>query len=106
VRAVLHDTPADAAVQATAKGWPRDMLRYYHQNIKILWAMMIGMPALLIATNIWGLEALWDVQIIAMITAWRYHRLLRPWCPWCRRWDGGGPRELVPNPDPSMTKHS
>ena len=30
-------------------------------------------------------------------SVWVHHRL-RPWCPYCRRWDGGGARE--PSPDP------
>ena len=102
----FHDTPADAPVQATAKGWSRDMLHYYHQNFKIMLVMMVGIPALILATNVFAIDVLWDVQIIFMIAAWRYHRLLRPWCPWCRRWDGGGTPELIPNPDPSMTKQN
>lgn len=31
---------------------------------------------------------------------WSHHRL-RPWCPWCRRWDEGGDPELIPDPDPA-----
>jgi hypothetical protein len=30
-------------------------------------------------------------------SVWVHHRL-RPWCPYCRRWDDGGARE--PSPDP------
>lgn len=32
-----------------------------------------------------------------------WHRRLLPWCPDCRRGGGGGPREQVPDPLPSMT---
>lgn len=38
-----------------------------------------------------------------MFGCWRHHQL-QPWCPYCGRWDDGGEREVVPDPDPAGSK--
>lgn len=40
-----------------------------------------------------------DAAILVLVySTWLHHRL-RPWCPYCRRWDDGdGPHEAVPDP--------
>lgn len=100
----MEDVPADASVRATTEGgWDRRWLAYYHWNWRIFIGLFCVMMPLATWTKFYGLNGLWDVQIVLMITSWRYHRLLAPWCPWChRRWGGGGDPELVPEPDPVM----
>lgn len=43
------------------------------------------------------------VFMVIVAGFWMHHRL-RPWCPYCRGWDDEGPKERVPNPDPSGIK--
>lgn len=101
----MEDVPADAAIRATREGgWDRRWLRFYHWNMLSWLIFAVVTPILIAFTNLWAIDIVWYVQVIMLVTSWRYHRLLRPWCPFCRHWGGGGDREVVPDPDPVMTK--
>lgn len=39
--------------------------------------------------------------LVYMNMCGQWHQWLRPWCPYCRRWDEGGSPEVVPDPVPS-----
>lgn len=42
--------------------------------------------------------------VVIMVFCWITHHRLGPWCPYCKGWGEGGPREHSPTPDPSMLK--
>lgn len=99
------EVPADAAVRATREGgWDRWMLHYYHKNWKVVLPLVLLAPAVVMLIKLYAVSIVWDVVDILLLISWRTHRLLRPWCPWCNRWDDGGSHECIPEPDPSMEK--
>lgn len=103
----MKEVPVDAELRATREGgWDRRMLHYYHlYNWKAILAMVLIVSVLGGATGLFAVGLVWNVATVLLLAAWRYHRLLRPWCPWCPRWGGGGNIETrVPDPDPSMEK--
>lgn len=103
----MEDVPADAAIRATREGgWDRRWLRFFHWNFMVWLGLVFVVPALISITGLQGLDCAFSLEALALVASWRYHRLLRPWCPFCnkgRGW-GGGEAERVPDPDPSMTK--
>jgi hypothetical protein len=50
--------------------------------------------------NLFGFVGIFGVQMFLAYTGNR-HQWLRPWCPYCKRWDDGGSHEVVPDPVPS-----
>lgn len=49
--------------------------------------------------NIWMIVAM--SALLGVLVAATRHEKLQPWCPWCRR-DDGGEDERMPEPDPSV----
>lgn len=47
----------------------------------------------------WAFSAMW---FVFLMLAWGgyWHRMLGPWCPFCRGGGGGGPHECAPDPVP------
>jgi len=95
---------------AAAERHDRD-LRRFHSPI-MLGVALGALFATLIVTLVFNLP-LWVNQFASSactlatalsFRAWNRHRLLEPWCRYCRRrrpWDEGGPREPSPRPDPA-----
>lgn len=98
------EVPADASVRAVQNGYDYRMLRFYHRINRVIIALVFVLPALVLLLDLYAVNIAWSVVDILMILSWRTHRLLRPWCPWCNRWDDGGSHEALPAPDPSMEK--
>lgn len=107
----MAEMPADAPVRAERRRW---LLRFSHfsATLKGLVVMQFVCIAPLLIVIFFpsvfagGLHSfLWcripgDIWIFTLIySTWLHHRL-RPWCPYCRRWDGGGDPE--PSPDPTV----
>lgn len=105
----MKDVPADAPVRAERY---KRLLRFAHfstTRLGILTAMGIYLAPLVVgiihplnaSTELLYLPT--DVWFFAVIyTEWQHHRL-RPWCPYCRRWDDGGDHEPAPDPTASNT---
>ncbi len=101
----MDEVPADAPVRAEHQ---RRLLRLAHFNGT--WKCTAFTVALVIfgpvVVQLWTTDedspltsAPGDVWVFAIIYAeWLHHRL-RPWCPYCRDWDGDG--DLEPSPDPT-----
>lgn len=105
----MNEVPADAPVRADRYKW---LLRFAHfttTRLGILTAMVIYLAPLVVGiihpviashellyvpTDLWFFAAIY--------TEWQHHRL-RPWCPYCRRWDDGGDHEPAPDPTASNT---
>lgn len=105
----MQDVPADAPAQAARKRW---LLWADHHYLRIyLLVLALGFASRWIGAWIGlpeGPSPLYlpgDLILLAQVAGiWTHHRL-RPWCPFCRRWDDGqGPRELTPTPDPAGVK--
>lgn len=99
-------TPLDP--QAAVTRWDR-ILRFFHQRKRI--------TVLAVAVTLWFfvgaaftdhkwwsyvLSVLCYALIGVLFTALHMHRKLYPWCPYCK-WDGGGEKEVVPDPDPAAS---
>lgn len=104
----MSAVPADGPVRATVPGWPRRLLWYFHLAVswKFIIPLMLGVDAVVAFTDFYIVQIVWPLETVFFLASWREHRLLRPWCPWCRGWDGDGDEELTPAPDPSMEKTS
>jgi len=104
----MQDGPADAPVRAQRR---RFLLWIFHHSLRtaLAWAVLFG--AGVAARAVLHQPGLVQLDVPALLVAfasvwsgWTHHRL-RPWCPFCRRWDDGqGPRERVPDPDPAGVK--
>lgn len=90
--------PLDAAGQA--KGKRRSALRAYHLIADRPKLMPLAQLATIVSSFWvwWVFDVLWA---LFFILAWGgyWHRLLGPWCPYCRH-GGRGPHECVPEPTP------
>jgi hypothetical protein len=89
-------------------------LRFAHFVMVRHWwaplAYLIGMIA--VQTAVFGLasfgeyaeDVIFEITVtwpcVLLYMALNTHTRLRPWCPYCR-WGSGGPKEVVPDPDPS-----
>lgn len=101
-------TPLDP--QAAVQRW-RPVLRiYHHHRLRIA----TGLAAIAAFTAFpfvrhapWWLYslAITAFVIIGLLNTIQHrHRMLYPWCPWCR-WEGGGDEELVPDvPAPTVSR--
>lgn len=104
----MQEVPADPGKLVTQL---RLLLRLSHWSpvrYLVIWAALFlpGMVATIVAGVGWSwIFILCDTLFFAAIMAgWAHHRL-RPWCPYCRDWDGDdSPHERVPNPDPAGVK--
>ena len=110
----MAEVPANAPVRAQRRG-VRLLLRLEHVMTAgwrsvALWA---GIAAVVIGVDNLGgsvLAGRWAVfggdvlYFVGIYAAWIHHQV-RPWCPYCPRWDGGhGPHECTPAPDPTQVK--
>ncbi|WP_280413170.1 hypothetical protein [Nocardia asiatica] len=98
----MEEVPGDAAARAQRQSW---LLRIAH-SLDSFTRVMVWV-ALLVATA--TLATLLDLPRVVhapldaffalyLYSTWLHHKL-RPWCPYCRRWDDGdGIHE--PSPDP------
>lgn len=106
----MQEIPIDA--DQKAQGWQRRFLRIEHFTLRETFILVV-------AINVWAggrnyflhtdlslaiasipLMIVWGSMIYGV---WLHHRV-RPWCPYCRRWDNGGDSEWVPDPDPAESK--
>jgi len=112
-------TPLDP--QAAVEKW-KPALRLNHRNTlipviliaNIAWQAAIG-DLVVGGVHAWGLPRHHDIwayllqDIPALIILGGFfvidwiHRNLYPWCPWCH-WGGEGDAEIVPDPDPELSK--
>jgi hypothetical protein len=102
-------TPLDGTLQADRHD---GALRRYHNR----WFPAWGTVLLLFAIAVSVTFNLPDLVIrlgnsasllcsALVFSSWNAHRLLAPWCRYCRRpWEDDGDPEPSPNPDPSSTK--
>jgi hypothetical protein len=92
--------------QAAVDRW-RQALRWEHgRRVKILlllacvaWFFTAGFRGAHPGALYGAIDAVALLVLASSYVAMYVHRRLYPWCPWCH-WDDGGPRELVPDPDP------
>lgn len=101
-QACVGDFPLDPQGQAQRRGrW----LRIFHLSADRPFVAAAVLLAVSVASFwvFWAMVAVWSWWALE---AWagRWHRLLEPWCPFCRG-GGGGPHECVPEPtpDPSLS---
>lgn len=101
----MDDVPVGAPGLAQRR---RRSLRLFHFSVTVLGTLvmvvLIGSPAVFDVASDGSVPRAYfisgDIWTFALIyTAWQHHRL-RPWCPYCRRWDEGGDEE--PAPDPTL----
>lgn len=102
----MTEVPTDASQQADRRHL---LLRVQHLKLKFL----ITTIAVLFGVSFLG-DVIWPesklpgipvfVWLIVTIYSFRFHHRVRPWCPYCRDWDGDGDPEVVPNPDPSNSR--
>lgn len=111
----MAELPAHAPVRAERMRW---MLRFAHFacTVKGLVVMhVVCFTPLLIVIFFPSVFAdgirsfVWfripgDIWISTLIYSTWLHHQLRPWCPYCRRWDDGGEPEPSPDPTVSSTK--
>jgi hypothetical protein len=101
-------TPNDPEQAVEKDGW---WLRVLHWNSEHL-----GLTVMLLGVAIgveWttdgplsaGLHIMVDVYFGIIVMAQLKHRVLSPWCPWCR-WGGGGDDDVVPEPAPPPSVHA
>jgi hypothetical protein len=106
----MEEVPVDASERAQRQHlW----LRIQHMSGKtmlIILAVLLAPPWLASAfldlsergQSLLGLGLdVWTFSL--MYSMWLHHRL-RPWCPYCRRWDDDGDAEWVPDPVPAEGK--
>lgn len=104
----MREVPANTGRAVTRLRWMLAVSHWRPRRYYALWVPMfvIGTVAVTIGGVGWswvflGCDTLFCITVMA---GWVHHRL-RPWCPFCRRWDDGqGPHELVPDPDPAGVK--
>lgn len=100
----MEEVPADASRQAQRHRWGLwvNHLLDSMRGIVVYIVAVIGFSALLTVMD-WPPVASLPMDafyLTFMYSVWVHHRL-RPWCPYCRRWDdGGGISE--PSPDPMI----
>ena len=93
----MREVPANA--QEQAQGWRRRVLWWEHRSLKMVLVSLVIVVFLLERLH-YSIPA---DALFTMITCvnsyglWLHHRL-RPWCPYCRRWDDGGDHVVVPDP--------
>lgn len=94
--------PLDAAMQAEGKR--RLRLRCFHL-VADHNHLMIAVVISAVVVSHWVWWAFLPVWTVWLVMAWGgyWHRILEPWCPFCRRGGGGGPHECEPDPIPTPT---
>lgn len=65
--------------------------------VAVIAGIWIDFPKVLSTLFVWVLQLL---MFVGIDWASSHHRVLAPWCPWCRRGRGGGDDEVVPEPVP------
>jgi hypothetical protein len=102
-------TPLDAAAEVARRNWE---LKFFHKPkraVLTFLGVMMGSYTLILALSApdvvrRGAMLLVGIFIALEIHTNLTHRILYPWCPYCRRrWDEGGDEEPSPTPDPSGT---
>ena len=86
--------PLDPQAAAERRRWQLRVTHLLPERTKLIWVILVllGLP-LLIPTG-WPLNAWYVLQdTAAAVLLWSLltHSALQPWCPWCRRGDGGEP---------------
>ncbi|BCI84688.1 hypothetical protein MTY66_63130 (plasmid) [Mycolicibacterium sp. TY66] len=103
----MADVPADAPVRA--QRWRRMLwLRHFMSTRLGAAVTLLIAGALGAAQGVSGLQgaarllfaAPADLFLFAVVYAGALHHRLRPWCLYCREWDGDGDPE--PSPDPTV----
>lgn len=102
----MQGVPADASFQAERRKWLL-YLNHHYTKFMLLGFLLIGIaswvvqPLLMHTTGPSAIMIPGDSIMLMLVTSiWVHHRY-RPWCPYCKRWDNGGEREVVPTPDPT-----
>lgn len=100
----MEEVPADASHQAQRQSrvlWLNHLIDSM-RGIVVYLVAVIGYSVLLGAMELPPVASLpLDAFYVAfMYSIWLHHRL-RPWCPYCRRWDDGG-GIVEPSPDPMI----
>lgn len=104
----MRDVPADAPARAARRRWLL-WAAHHASHIAVLYSGLAIAAWLITDATGWGawpspLYVPTDLAVsVLVISTWTHHRL-RPWCPYCRPWDDGGPREPSPTPDPHGVK--
>lgn len=98
----MEEVPADASVRAQRQRWLLWVTHSLESPRKVaVWIGVVMTISVLTAT--FHLPRIVDAPIDAYWLAYLYsmwlHHKLRPWCPYCRRWDDGGFIH-EPSPDP------
>lgn len=107
----MEEVPPDAAERAERR---RFFLWFHHAVETYRWRSIViylGLVAIYFLGDRYGsylVRVLTNIPIDAVFfslvySGWVHHRL-RPWCPYCRRWDDDGPAERIPDPDPADAK--
>jgi hypothetical protein len=106
----ITEVPADAPVRAQRR---KRVLWLFHflgtragvaSVVAILLAQLL-LPAVVRSSDSTNL-CQFSITLVTAILLYvkDVHRRLRPWCPYCRRWDDDGDHECVPDPSTFGTK--
>jgi hypothetical protein len=99
----MQEVPRDAARQALRWRW---LLWCFHSMPIMLLLIVVAVAsgvAVAQGAPSWVGLLMDAVTLLSVADLWAHHRL-RPWCPYCRRWDDGGEQEPSPDPAPSGVK--
>jgi hypothetical protein len=107
----MENVPDDAPSRAIRQRW---VLWYSHRFLLILGvSLAYGFAVKTIRQHIYGAgweqDGRWmyspaDLAYFLYYYSFWVHHKLRPWCPYCKPWDGGGDHERTPTPDPTGEK--
>lgn len=98
-----------AGYMGTGVPWWERRLRIRTRAMPNAWLLLAGLVAAVLVfplTHWWVNAEMTFVAVFgaAFALSFRTHRLLGPWCPQCNWGGGGGPADIVPNPDPGDRK--
>lgn len=94
-------TPLDGGAAAERR---RDLLRWFHRPWPLV-VLVLGAVAVPGLSLHWGLPPVFAVLYVSVLCAgaagavrvFALHTVLQAWCPYCRGWEGQGPREPSPH---------